>query len=404
MSRVAVTGVGVICAAGTTTTDFWTTLAAGKSCIHRLTQIPTDGVRSPYGAEVVGFDPTAHFDRTGLTRLDRFSQFALVAARQAVARAGMEWDDERADRTATIMGSGIGGMRTLEDNMQKLYGDGKTRFPPMTVPRLMINAAASAISMEFGTMGPTFCVASACASASHAIGLGFHMVRSGMADAAITGGSEAPFTYSTMKAWDALRVMASDTCRPFSLKRTGMLLGEGAAVVILENLHHARKRGADILAEVVGFGMSADARDMTAPDLQGTTKAMTKALADAKLNPDQVDYVNAHGSGTQINDKIETAALKAAFGDHAYRVPVSSSKSIFGHVLGGAGALELVATILAIQKALLPPTANYLEADPECDLDYVPNQAREQNINVALSNSFAFGGLNATLAVRRFTS
>jgi nodulation protein E len=257
--------------------------------------------------------------------------------------------------------------------------------------------------MEHGITGPSFTVASACASANHAIGIAFHMVRSGAVDVAVTGGTEATITFGTMRGWDALRVMAPDTCRPFSRDRKGMVLGEGAAVAVIESLERARARGAEILAELVGFGMSSDAGDIVLPSAEGAAAAIKGCLADAGLAPEDIDYINAHGTGTAANDITETKAIHAVMGDHAKRLAVSSTKSMHGHALGAAGALELAATVIALREGFIPPTANFTEADPQCDLDYVPNQARQQRIDVAMSNSFAFGGQNAVLALRRFS-
>jgi nodulation protein E len=355
---------------------------------------------SKIAAEVADFDPSVHFDAKTLSLMDRFSQFAVVAARQAIADAGLE---ERCGlTTATIIGSGVGGQMTLDESYKRLYRANATRLHPFTIPRLMLNAAASHVSMDLRLGGPAFAVASACASATHALGQAFRMVRDGDVEIAVSGGTEACLTLGTLKAWEALRVMSADTCRPFSRQRSGMVLGEGAAIIVLESLECARVRDARIYAEIVGFGMSADAGDITLPDANGAARAMTAALRDARLQPDMVDYVNAHGTGTTINDVVETEALHRVFGDHARRLAVSSSKAVLGHSLGAAGALEALVTVLAINHALAPPTANFLEADPACDLDYVPNEARDLAIEAAISNSFAFGGLNAVIALRRF--
>ncbi|MEC7658182.1 MAG: beta-ketoacyl-[acyl-carrier-protein] synthase family protein, partial [Pseudomonadota bacterium] len=305
-------------------------------------------------------------------------------------------------RAAAIIGSGVGGQTTLDNSYYAIYAEKKKRVHPFTVPRLMINAATSHITMEHGITGPAYTVASACSSANHAMGQAFLMVRSGMVDTAVTGGAEATITVGTMKGWEALRVMANDTCRPFSKGRTGMVLGEGAAVFVFETLENAKARGAKIYAEVVGHGLSSDAMDITLPDANGAARAISGALKDAGLNPEDVDYVNAHGTGTAANDVTETRALKQVFGDHASKFAVSSTKSMIGHALGGAGALELAAVVLGMRDGIAPPTANYQEPDPDCDLDYIPNEAREMEINVAISNSFAFGGLNAVVALRKF--
>ena len=402
MNRVVITGLGVISAAGHNAADFWDRVSKGKPSIGPITTIPTDTLNVKIGAEVAGFEPSDYFDKRQLGMLDRFSQFGLVAAREAVSDSGISFDGEAGERAAAIIGSGVGGQTTLDNSYYAIYAEKKTRVHPFTVPRLMINAATSHITMEHGIKGPAYSIASACSSANHAMGQAFLMVRSGMVDTAVTGGAEATITVGTMKGWEALRVMANDTCRPFSKGRTGMVLGEGAAVFVFETLDNARARGAKIYAEVVGHGLSSDAMDITLPDANGAARAIGGALKDAGLNPEDVDYVNAHGTGTAANDVTETRALKQVFGDLASKFAVSSTKSMIGHALGGAGALELAAVVLGMRDGIAPPTANYQEADPECDLDYIPNEAREMEINVAISNSFAFGGLNAVVALRKF--
>jgi nodulation protein E len=352
--------------------------------------------------EVKSFEPAVHFNSSQILPLDRVSQFAVVAARQAVTQSGLALTDGIAERTAAIIGTGSGGHTTLEENFRRLYSENAARLHPLTIPRAMISAPASQVSIYCGIKGPVFAVSSACASATHAIGQAFHMVRSGSVNCAVTGGAEASITFSAMKGWEAMRIMSPDTCRPFSKDRKGMLVGEGAAVVVLEALDHARGRGADILAEIVGFGMSADSKDLTAPDAGGMARAINAALADAALSPDRIDYVNAHGTGTTANDHAETKALHRSFGAHAPRLAVSSTKSVVGHTLGAAGALEFVAAVMAIRDGIVPPTMNYLEADPDCDLDYVPNEPRRMHVRAILNNSFAFGGLNAVLAARQF--
>ena len=402
MNRVVITGLGVISAAGHNAADFWNRVSKGQPSIGPITTIPTDTLNVEIGAEVAGFEPADYFDKRQLGILDRFSQFGLVAAREAVSDSGISFDGEAGERAAAIIGSGVGGQTTLDNSYYAIYAENKTRVHPFTVPRLMINAATSHITMEHGITGPAYSVASACSSANHAMGQSFLMVRSGMVETAITGGAEATITVGTMKGWEALRVMANDTCRPFSKGRTGMVLGEGAAVFVFETLENAKARGAKIYAEVVGHGLSSDAMDITLPDANGAARAIGGALKDAGLNPEDVDYVNAHGTGTAANDVTETRALKQVFGDHASKFAVSSTKSMIGHALGGAGALELAAVVLGMRDGIAPPTANYQEPDPECDLDYIPNEAREMEINVAISNSFAFGGLNAVVALRKF--
>lgn len=401
MRKVVVTGVGVISSVGKTTQDFWTALTAGRCGIGPIEQIKREGLTIRIGAEVKDYDPTEHFEKGQLALLDRFAQFGLIAAREAVADSGIAFDQALAERTATIIGSGVGGQNTQDDNYLRIYGENAKRLHPFTIPRLMLNAAASHITMEFGLTGPAFAVASACASATHAIGQAFHMVRSGLAEVAVTGGTESCITYGTMKGWEALRVMAPDTCRPFCHDRLGMVLGEGAAIFVLESLERAQARGAPIYAELAGFGMSADARDIVEPSAAGGARAVRAALADGELAPDDIDYVNAHGTGTQANDVTETRALHEVFAGRAKRLMVSSTKSAHGHALGAAGAIELGATVLAVRDGKIPPTINFTEPDPACDLDYVPNEARALPVRAAICNSFAFGGLNAVLAVRR---
>jgi nodulation protein E len=399
--RVVVTGSGVISPVGQSTAAYWASLKEGTSGIGAPTSVPPELLQKEVVAEVNDFHPLRHFGEREVAALDRVSQFAIVAAREAVAEAGIVFDGGLSERTACIVGTGIGGAHTMDDSYRRLYRENASRVYPLTVPKLMPNAPASQVSMQIGLRGPAFGIVSACSSATHAIGLAFQMVRAGIADAAVTGGSESCITLGTLKGWEALRVMAPDTCRPFSRDRKGLVIGEGAAIVVLETLEGARARGSNILGEIVGFGMSADAEDLTNPDVGGMTRAIAGCMNDAGLTPDDIDYVNAHGTGTLANDQTETAALKAALGERARGVAISSTKSMVGHALGAAGALEFVATIMAIRDGVAPPTMGYLGADPACDLDYVPNAARDMKIDVALSNSFAFGGLNAVLAARR---
>jgi nodulation protein E len=401
MRRVVITGAGCISSLGPTMDKMWESLAAGRSGIGPNDLPQLDGLQIKIGAGVKDFDPAAHFDEKHLPILDRFCQFALVAARQAVAQSGLDFATDLGARTAVITGTGSGGMTTVDAAYKRLYGEGKLRVFPLTVPRLMVSAASSHVTMEFGIRGPAYTISSACSSANHAIGEAFNMIRSGRVEAAITGGSEASITLGAIGSWQSLRVMATDTCRPFCIDRKGMVLGEGAGMFVLETLDAAKARGAEILGEIVGFGMTSDAGDIVQPSLDGVSGAIEGALNDARLTPDSVDYVNAHGTATDINDVVETAALHRVLGDHAKTIAVSSTKSMHGHALGGAGALELAATLKAIEHQVAPPTANFTEPDPQCDLDYVPNTAREMRIDMALSNSFAFGGLNAVLAVKR---
>jgi nodulation protein E len=400
--RVVVTGCGVVSPIGQDTATYWAGLKEGKSGIGVPTLVSPELLQKEVVAEVKDFDPLKHFSEREVSVLDRVSQFAVVAAKEAIANAGIVFDGALADRTAAIVGTGVGGAVTLDESYKRVYRDNSARVYPLTIPKLMPNAPASQVSMHFGIRGPSFGIVSACASATHAIGLSYQMLRSGIADAAVTGGAEACVTFGTLKGWEALRVMAPDACRPFSRDRKGLVLGEGAAMVVLETLEGAKARGAGILGEIVGFGMSADAKDLTNPDVDGMARAITWALQDGGLTADDIDYINAHGTGTLANDLTETRALKAALGARAAKIPVSSTKSMVGHALGAAGALEFVAALMAIRDNVAPPTIGYLGPDPACDLDYVPNIAREMKIDVALSNSFAFGGLNAVLAARRF--
>jgi len=402
MQRVVITGMGAVTPLGHTATETWAAMREGRLAIGPITSMPRDGLRFGIAAEVQGFDPLAHFDEKKLILFDRVSQFALVAAREAVAQSGIDFAaDGLGENTAVVIGTGIGGEQTHDEASRRLYGENNPRTHPLTIVRLMANAPACQISIEHKLTGPSFATSSACASANHALAQAFHMVRSGVADAAVAGGTEACITLGVIKAWEAMRVMADDTCRPFSKQRRGMVLGEGAGVFVLETLEHARRRGATILAEFAGAGMSADAGDIVFPSEAGAAKAIQRALADGGLAPADVDYINAHGTGTPGNDPTESKAIRRVFGALADRVAVSSTKSMHGHALGAAGAIELVATIGALRDGVAPPTMNFLDPDPECDLDYVPNTAREMPVRAALSNSFAFGGLNAVLALRR---
>jgi nodulation protein E len=404
LNRVVVTGLGAITPLGHTVSAYWENLKQGASGLGPIVHAPGhEELTQKIAGEVKNFDPLKYFLDRDLSTLDRFSQFALVAAREAIEQSGIVFDRPLSLRTATIIGTGVGGQNTLDDAFRRLYVEKKQRLFPLSIPRLMANAPASQISMHHGLRGPAFAVASACASGTHAVGLAFHMVRSGMVDCAVTGGTEACVSFGTLRGWEAMRVMAPDACRPFSKDRKGLILGEGAAVLVLETIERARARGAQIFGEIVGFGMTADAADLTAPDIDGMSRAMQEAMADAKLAPNDIQYVNAHGTGTAANDASETQALHKVFGDHAKNLAISSTKSMIGHALGAAGALELVATMMAIRDGIAPPTIGYLGPDPACDLDYVPNKARMININNAISNSFAFGGLNAVLAVKKFS-
>lgn len=401
MYRVAVTGLGCISALGHTVKAHWKTARAGDCRIAGITAVDPALLKIKVAAEVRGFDPLVHFDEKLASAYDRFSQFAVIASREAVADAGLTFDGELTQRTAVVTGTGIGGAITIDASSSRLYRDGNRRVHPNTIPKLMPSAATSHITLEHGITGPSFTVTSACSSATHAIGEAFWMIRSGRAKAAITGGSEAILTYGSLPGWQALRVMDPEICRPFDRRRQGMVLGEGAGILVLEEMDAAKRRGAHIYAELAGYGLSADAESILEPSEEGATRCLRWALEDACLNPEDVDYINAHGTGTQANDINETRAIRHVFGAAADRLAVSSTKSMHGHALGGAGALELVLTVKALEQGVVPPTVNLEEPDPECDLDYVPGEARDRPLRAALSNSFAFGGLNAVLAIRR---
>jgi nodulation protein E len=402
MRRVVITGMGSISALGHDSTQQWHAMREGRAGIGPITIISTDLLNVKIAAEVPNFDPLKFFDAKRLGVLDRVSQFALIAAREAVAQSGLSFRDGVGERTACIVGTGVGGETTHTEQARRFYEDKNPRLHPLTIVRMMANAPTSQITMEYGITGPAFAVVSACASANHAMSQAFEMIRSGKVDFALTGGTEACITVTTVKAWEAVRVTANDTCRPFCLQRRGMVLGEGAGIFVFEELEHARKRGAPILAEFAGYGMSSDAADIVMPSETGAARAMADALRDARLNVEDIGYVNAHGTATPANDPTETKAIRLVFGTHADALAVSSTKSMHGHALGAAGAIELVAAIGALRDGVIPPTANFIDPDPACDLDYVPNTAREKKVDAVLSNSFAFGGLNGVVALKRF--
>lgn len=402
MRRVVITGIGVISAVGNSVGEFWSNIAEGRPGIGPITRADVSTLRFQNAAEVKGFDESEHFDEKSLIWLDPFAHYGIVAARQAIADSGIDYDDELRGRSGVITGSCLGGKTTEDDLFHKLYAEGKQRHQPVAIPRAMANAVASHVSMEFGLTGATFTTATACSSANHAIGQAFWLVRQGTLQMAVAGGSEAPICFGHLKAWETMRVVSPDTCRPFSADRTGMVLGEGAAMFTLETLEAARSRGARIYAEIVGAGMSADAHHLTMPLAHGAAKAMRLALEDGKIDNTEVGYINAHGTATQANDPMESAAIREVFGDHTNEIGVSSTKSMHGHTLGAAGAIEAAATVLGLANDTLPPNINFTAPDPECPLNIVANTAREQVTEAALSNSFAFGGLNAVLAFRRW--
>ena len=401
MRRVVITGQGTINALGHNVAETLAAFRAGQGGIGEMefTDIERLGVR--IGAQVRGYDPSAHFSRKELAIYDLFTQFALLAADEAVAQSGLSFEGELGERAGVVLGNSGGGMQTLDHNYREVFEARKNKVHPFTVPKLMSNAPVSHVSIRHHIRGPAFTVAAACASSNHAFGQAMAMIRAGLADVVLSGGSESMLCFGGVKAWEGLRVMSRDTCRPFSANRSGLVQGEGAAVFVLEEYEHARARGADILAELAGFAMTSDASDIVMPDISGPLRAMRGALADARLSPDRVGYINAHGTATRINDPMECDAVSAALGAQAERVMLSSTKSMHGHAIGATSALEMLACIMALREGVIAPTINYQQPDPECALDVVPNEAREARVEAVLSNAFAFGGLNAVVALER---
>ena len=401
MKRVVITGAGTINALAQDVPGTYAAFREGRCGITDLDIRDRERLSIAIGGQVHGWTPEAHFNRQQIVLYDKFTQFTLLAARQAITQSGLDFTGRLGLESGVVLGTAGGGVNTWDENYRAVYEEGKNRVHPFVIPRLMNNAAASHVSMEWHLRGPTFSVSTACASSNHAMGLAFQMVRAGAAKVMVTGGSEAMLCFGGIKAWEGLRVMSKDACRPFSLNRNGMVQGEGAGVFVFEDYDHARARGAVMLAEVVGFAMTSDAADIVMPSAQGAERAITGALRDARLNPADVGYINAHGTGTAANDKTECAAVAHAFGHHADRLMISSTKSMHGHLIGGTGAVELLACLMALTDGIIAPTIGYEEPDPECALDVVPNVAREAKVDVVLSNAFAFGGLNAVIALRR---
>ena len=402
--RVVVTGLGVITPIGQNVPDFWASLKASKVGVSTLGGLPQedlDDLKIKIAAQIKDFDPRArlkHFKRDKFIMLsDRYSWFAAAAADEAVAMAGLQVPFANPMRTACIIGSGAGGLTTFETAYRDLFIKKKKATHPLTLIRIIGSSASAHVGIEFGVKGPTFATCSACSTAAHAIGIATDYVRRGLVDVAICGASESVINYGTMKAWQALHVLSPEGCFPFAKKRNGTVLAEGAGILVIESYEHAKARGAKMLGEVAGFGMSSDAGDMVNPDITGPREAMRLALEDAGVKPEQIDYLNAHGTGTMLNDKNETNAIKDLFGKHAYDLPVSSTKSMHGHPLGAGGGIEAVACIKALNEGWIPPTVGIDEPDPDCDLDYIPNVGRDKKLNYVMSNSFAFGGLNAVL-------
>ena len=401
MRRVVITGQGAVSALGMSATQTLAGMAEGRSAIGPLDFRDVDRLTIRIGAQIHGFDPKAHFAPKEISLFDPYTQYAMLAAREAVEQGRLTIDDALAVRSGVVLGTAGGGLQTQEDSYREVFEEGKNRVHPFTVPRLMNNSAAGHISMAYNLQGPSYAVATACASSNHGIGQAFHMIRSGMCDVMFAGGSESMMSFGGIKAWEGLRVMSKDTCRPFSANRSGMVQGEGAAVFVMEEYERAKARGAEILAEVVGFAMTSDASDIVMPNTDGAVRAMGNALRDAGVAGEQVGYINAHGTGTAVNDRTECAAVKTVFGDHARELMISSTKSMHGHIIGGTGAVELLACVMALRDGVIAPTANYEKADADCDLDVVPNEARQAKVDYAMSNAFAFGGFNAVLVLKR---
>lgn len=406
MKRVVITGMGIVSPLGNTCEGFFRNLAAGKSGIRRLTSDFADRLSIKIAAEA-DFNAEEHFPKKTARTLDRVSQFALVAASQAWKDAGLQLTEEEQRRAGVYLGTGMGGARTLEDSYIQVFVKNARRVHPLTVVMVMNNAAASHISIEFGLKGPCLTFSTACSSSAVAIGEAFRQIKHGYADVMLAGGTESLLTYGVLMSWESIGTLAleaedpSTSCRPFSKDRTGFVLGEGAAVLVLESLERATSRGARIYGELAGYGSTADAGHITKPSLEGQAGAMEAALEEADISRGDIDYINAHGTATVANDAVETLAIKKVFGERAYKIPVSSTKSMHGHLLGAAGAVELVAAVHALERQIVPPTTNLMEPDPQCDLDYVPGKARAGlNLKAVMSNSFAFGGTNAVLIVR----
>ena len=409
-NRVVVTGMGVVSPVGLDLNTTWESLIAGRSGVDYITRFDTEGFDTRFAAELKRFEPTDYIGRKEARRMDRFTQMAVVASMEAVEHAALQIDPTNQDDIGVLVGSGIGGLLTLSEQISVLKEKGPDRVSPFLVPMMITDMASGQISILLGARGPNFCPTSACSSGSDAIGTAYEIIKRGDAIAMLAGGSEAVITPIGVAGFNANRAISTrndapqQASRPFDSERDGFVLGEGAAVLVLEDLSFAQERGAQILAEVIGYGASSDAFHITQPseDGEGAVRAMKMAIKKAGLAPDEVDYINAHGTSTPLNDRVETVAIKAVFGDHAYKIPISSTKSMTGHLVGAAGAIEAAICIMTIQHGIIPPTINLTNPDPDCDLDYVPNVARRARVNTALSNSFGFGGHNSVLVFRRY--
>ena len=403
MNRVVITGLGAISSLGLKVEENFESLKEGYCGIGPLKFLNAERLSVQIGGQINNFEPENYFSKQEISLYDKFTQFALIAAQQAISSSGIKITDRNSNEIGVILGTAGGGLQTQDENYRQVYEEGKNRVHPLIVPKLMNNAAASHVSMKYNAQGPCFTIASACSSSNHAMGQALNLIRTGSIKIALTGGSESMLCFGGIKAWEGLRIMSKESCRPFCATRDGMVQGEGAAIYVFEEYSHAKARGAQIFAEVAGFSMSSDANDIVNPNEKGASRAISGALADAKLNPEDIGYINAHGTGTIANDRTECAAIKHVFKEHARNVMISSTKSMHGHLIGGTGALELLSCIMALNDNIVPPTINFKKKDPDCDLDIVPNFARDQNIDGTLSNSFAFGGLNAVLVLKKLT-
>jgi len=400
--------MGIISPCGNNTSDFWAKITAGKSGVRKISSEYSNLLSAKIAAEV-DLNPSDYFGKKQVSYLDRVNQFALAAASGAWKDAALSLDAKEKERSGVYMGVGLGGANAIEDGYVRLFKQNEDRVKPLSVLMIMNNASASYISIEYGLTGPCLTISTACASSANAIGEAFRQIRDGYADVMLAGGAESFLTYGVFRSWEALRVLAAEdpedpskSCKPFSKNRSGLVLGEGAAVVVLEEMERAVRRGAPLYAEIIGYGSTSDAFHITKPSLEGQSRAISEALGDARISPNTVDYINAHGTATQWNDLLETQAVKKVFGDDAYKIPISSTKSMHGHTIGAAGAIEFIVSLLVLKNQAIPPTINLDQPDPECDLDYVPNIGRNGvRVNTVMSNSFAFGGTNAVLLARK---
>ena len=410
-NRVVVTGIGIVSPLGLDAVSTWDALINGKSGIDNITLFDASAHATKFAAEVKGFEPDKYIDRKLVRRMDRFTQFAMTASQEALRDSKLQIDDSNRDNIGVMVGSGIGGLTTLSEQLQTLNEKGPDRVSPFLIPMMISDMAGAQISISIGAKGANICSTSACSSGSDAIGNSYEILKRGDGVAIIAGGAEAIIIPIGVAGFNAARALSTrndnpkQASRPFDAQRDGFVIGEGAAILVLENLDFAKQRGAHILAEIIGYGASSDAYHITSPSEtgEGAVRAMKMALGKAELVPTDIDYINAHGTSTQLNDKIETRAIKTVFGDYAYKVPISSTKSMTGHMIGAAGAIEAAICVLTILNGIIPPTINYANPDPECDLDYVPNVARRANVKAALSNTFGFGGHNSSLVIRKYS-